>query len=81
VTHAARVRRLVHELTRERVNEELLVLKAAAAEEAEKAAVSRAEVEARAHKDRAAAMEAFRMEQAAKKDMVTEYKCVILASV
>jgi len=66
--------RLVHELTRERVNEELQALRMAAAEEAELAAASRAEEEAKAEKERAAAAEASRAEQAAKKEMVTAYK-------
>lgn len=68
--------RLVHELTRERVNEELQALRAAAAEEAEVAAVSRVEAEAKASKERVAAAEADRLEQAAKRAMVAEYKCV-----
>ncbi|KAF5840245.1 hypothetical protein DUNSADRAFT_17348 [Dunaliella salina] len=66
--------RLVHELTRERVNEELKVLRIAAAEQAEMDAASKAEAEAQAEKERAAAMEAFQAEQAAKREVVAAYK-------
>eukprot|EP00967_Tisochrysis_lutea_P010503 scaffold12026_cov18-Tisochrysis_lutea.AAC.1 len=73
-------RRLVHELTRERVNEELQVLRVAAAEQADMDAASRAAAEAQAERERAAAMEAFQAEQAAKREMVAAYKWVAILS-
>lgn len=67
-------RRLVHELTRERVNEHLEVLRAAAAQQAKAAAASKAEADAKAQREREAAVQAFRAEQAAKKVEVAAYK-------
>ena len=64
----------MHELARERVNEELQVLRAAAAEQAEVAAASKAEADAKADKEKAAALESSRAEQAVKRDMVAAYK-------
>lgn len=67
-------RRLIHELTRERVNDELHVLRAAAAEEAEATAALRAEAEERAARERAAAELLSKEEMAAKKELVAAYR-------